>query len=146
MRKTLIKITCICLSLAYILGMSGGVSSVISSALRPLSSFRCEGNGCACDQAGYELIGCACFSESEKESSCCDSDKENTEQVQGPTIDKAGCGSPPDQVLAKLPKHTTFVFAPKEKINKLLYHQSAWQSPIYTSPLPYPPGKIPIAA
>ena len=156
-----IKVLCIFMMMLYLLNMSGARSSIVSSLIIPFLPYKCSGHGCACDLAGRELPGCACFgiddtdatSDSDscgpsEEQSCCSSKKEepdsDSEQEKN-NLDKVGCGGAINGLYEMLDRHLNFDIKIHTFYKEIAYHQSPAKLLAKSKPNLIRLGKVPIA-
>ena len=145
----------------YLLNMSGARSSIVSSIITPLLPYKCSGHGCACDLAGKELPGCACFGiEDETDDnlndsnncgppveSCCSqkSDSKETQVKQnGPELDKVACDGILTDLYEMLDRHLNFETQIQIFYKEITYHISPVKLLANSTPNSIALGKVPI--
>ncbi|WDE95652.1 hypothetical protein PQO03_07945 [Lentisphaera profundi] len=111
---------------------------MVSSLIRPLLPYKCSGHGCACDIAGKELAGCACFGIIEESNekadlntctpeikSCCSAEKEeHTPKNNDSTIDKTGCDGLLSDLYEMLDRHLNFQIHASTTTHYFIYPSS----------------------
>ena len=146
--------------LLYLLNMSGARSSIVSSIITPLLPYKCSGHGCACDIAGKELPGCACFGIEEDtdetaapnhcgppQDSCCSSKTEDDKKPSKPNeseLDKVGCDGISSGLYEMLDRHLKFDTHIQTFYREIKYHISPSKLLANSKPNLISLGKIPI--